>query len=102
MSPYVTCYERFLSEHDLLGGGGVSTEQPPVDEASVPEVRVLALLSGERENLLDQLLGVGGSLQEELHYGGQQLQLHLTVLVMEILQETLQQLVSVVNPEHRP
>lgn len=54
------CDERFLSQHNLLGSSGVSAEQPPVDEASVPEVRILTLLSGKGEDLLDQLLGVVG------------------------------------------
>ena len=63
-----------------------------------PEVWVLALLGCQGENLLDKLLGVGGPLQEELHDGGEQLQLHLRVLVVEVVQEALEQLVSVVDP----
>ena len=81
----LTCDQRFLCQYDLLGCGGIRAEQPPVNEASVPEVRVLALLSSEGQNLLDQLLGVGGSLQEQLHNRGQQLELDLTILVMEVL-----------------
>merc|ERR1719237_1057320 len=41
--------KRLLCEDNILGGGRISAEQPPVDEASVPEVGVLALLSGEAE-----------------------------------------------------
>ena len=83
--------QRLLGQHDLLGSGRVSAEQPPVDKSSVPQVGVLALLVGEREDLLDQLLGVVGLFRKRL-------QLDLTVLVMEGLQETLQQFIGVVNP----
>ena len=83
--------QRLLGQHDLLGSGRVSAEQAPIDKSSVPQVGVLALLGGEREDLLDQLLGVVGLFRKRL-------QLDLTVLVMEGLQETLQQFIGVVNP----
>ena len=41
------CDQRLLRGDDILGGGRVCAEQPPVDEAPVPEVGVLALLGGE-------------------------------------------------------
>lgn len=58
--------------------------------------------------MLDQLLSVSGTLEEELDDGGEELQLDLGVLVVEALEEALQQLVRVVdalgiladNPDH--
>lgn len=41
---------------------------------------------------MDHALGVGGSLQEELDNGSKELQLHLSVLILEVLEERCQQL----------
>ena len=48
-------------------------------------------------HLLNKLLSIGGSLEEELDDGGQQLQLDLSVLVLEGVEEALQELVGVVD-----
>ena len=47
--------------------------------------------------LLHKLLSIGGSLEEQLDNGCQQLELNLSVLILEGVQETLQQLVGVVD-----
>ena len=43
--------ERLLCQHHLLGGGRVGGEQPPVDEAAVPQVRVVRVLGGQTQHL---------------------------------------------------
>ena len=60
-----------------LGSSWIGGEQPPVDVAAVAEVRVVAVLRGQAEHTLHQSLRVCGPLEEELHYGCQQLQLDL-------------------------
>ena len=61
---------------------GVDGEESPVDEAPVAQVGVVAVLRGEAEDLLHQILRLGRLLQEQLHGRRQQLQLHLGVLVL--------------------
>ena len=36
--------ERFLRQHHLLSGGRIRRQQPPVDVATVAQVRVVAVL----------------------------------------------------------
>jgi hypothetical protein len=36
--------ERLLRQDDILGGGGIGGEKAPVDEAPVPQVRILRVL----------------------------------------------------------
>jgi hypothetical protein len=48
-------------------------------------------------HLLNKLLSISGSLEEELDDGGQQLKLDLSVLVLEGVQEALQQFVRVID-----
>ena len=45
--------ERLLCQDNLLGGSRVGGEQPPVDEAAVPQVGVLTVLCRQGENLYD-------------------------------------------------
>ena len=45
-------YERFLSKNNILGSSRVSAQQSPVDEASVSQIRILTLLSGQRQDLM--------------------------------------------------
>lgn len=54
--------------------------------------RVVALLGGQIEDSLDHALGVRGSLQEQFDNGREELELHLGVLVLEVLEERGQQL----------
>ena len=91
------CDQRLLCGDNILGGGRVCAEQPPVDEATVPEVGVLALLGGKAEHLLHQLLGVSRPLEEQLHNSSEELDLDLGVLIMEVVQEVLKKLNCVVN-----
>ena len=69
--------EWFLSEDDILGGCRVSGQESPVDVPTVAQVRIVTVLGGEGQDLLYELLCVGGPLKEQLHDGCQQLQLHL-------------------------
>ena len=91
--------QGLLAEHNSLGGGGVGQQQTPVDVSTIAEIRVVGLLrnkfkvrkkekkrkntdaftylSGEGENLLHELLGAAGALEEQLDDGSQQLQLDL-------------------------
>ena len=39
--------ERFVCQHDLLGGGGVGGEESPVDKAAVTQVRIVAVLGAD-------------------------------------------------------
>ena len=55
-------------------------------------------LCSQTQHLLHQLLCVCGALQEQLHNGCQELELNLSVLILEAFQEALKQLISVVNP----
>ena len=55
-------------------------------------------LRREAEDLLHEFLCVGGTLEEELDDGGEELQLHLCVLILESVQERLEQLVRVIYP----
>ena len=45
-------YERLLSENNILGSSRVSAQQSPVDESSVSQIRILTLLSGQRQDLI--------------------------------------------------
>ena len=90
------CDQRLLCGDDILRVR-VCAEQPPVDEAPVPEVGVLALLGGKAEHLLHQLLGVSRPLEEQLYNSSEELELDLGVLVMEVVQEVLEKLNRVVN-----
>ena len=45
-------YERLLSEDNILGSSRVSAQQSPVDESSVSQIRILTLLSGQRQDLI--------------------------------------------------
>ena len=45
-------YERLLCEDNILGSSRVSAQQSPVDEASVSQIRILTLLSGQRQDLI--------------------------------------------------
>jgi len=94
--------ERLLRQNNFLSSGRVRGEQTPVNEASVAEIWILAVLRGERQDLLDQLLGVRGSLEEQLDDAGEQLELDLAVLVVEVVEEGLEQLVCVVDPLRTP
>ena len=66
-------------------------------------------LRRETEDLLHEFLRVGGTLEEEFDDGGEKLELHLRVLILESVQERLQKLVRVIyplsiltdNPDHR-
>ena len=71
---YSTC---LWSRGVHLCSGGVGREQPPVDVAAVAQVWVVAVLCGQAEHTLNQLLRVRGTLEEELDDGRQQLQLDL-------------------------
>ena len=56
----------------------MSLETSPVDVSTVTQVWVVGLLGGVGQHKLDHLLGtLCGLLQEELHSGSHQLQLHL-------------------------
>lgn len=91
-------YQRLDREDDLLRGGRVGAEQPPVDEAAIAKVRIVRILRGEAQHVLNERLRVGGPFQKQLHDRRQQLQLHLRVLVLEPLEEAVEQLVGVVDP----
>ncbi len=69
--------ERLLGQDHLAGRGRVRGQEAPVDEPAVAEVRVVRVLRGEAEHLLDELLRVRGLLEEELDDRRQQLQLDL-------------------------
>lgn len=105
--------QGLLSKHHSLGCLGVGREETPVDESTISQIYshkkvsikikiigfiiemhtwVVALLGSQVEDGLDHALGVGGSLQEKLDNGSEQLQLHLSVLVLEVLEERGQQL----------
>ena len=55
-------------------------------------------LRREAEDLLHEFLCVGGTLEEQLDDGGEELELHLCVLILESVQKRLEQLVRVIYP----
>ncbi len=91
--------KTWLQEIGLLGNGGllgqnnvfsctrIRGEKTPVDVPPVSEVGVVTVLGGQAEGVLDQVGGVRGTLEEELDDGGQQLELDLGILIMEVLKE---------------
>lgn len=86
-------------EQQLLGELGVGAEQSPVEVASVADVHVLDVLE-HFEDALDDGLALGRRNERELDAGGQQLQLDLAGLLLEVVQENLQygfRLVDVVD-----
>eukprot|EP00968_Pinguiococcus_pyrenoidosus_P010320 scaffold805_cov251-Pinguiococcus_pyrenoidosus.AAC.5 len=88
---------RLLREHHGAGRVRVGAEQAPVDEATVTEIRVVGLFRGHREHALHELLRLLRVLQEELHRGGEQLELHAGRLLVEGLEEGLHELIGVVD-----
>ena len=77
-----------------LGCCRVCEEKAPVDVATVTQVRVVRLLRGEPEHALHQLLCARRPLEEELHNCGEELQLHLRVLLREAVEERLKELIG--------
>ena len=57
----------------------VSGEQSPVDVPSVPKIWIVTILCRQTQDLLNQLLCVSWTLQEQFHDGCQQLQLNLNM-----------------------
>ena len=55
---------------------------------------VVALLGSQIEHSLDHALGISGPLQEQLDDSCEELELHLGVLVLEVLEERSQQFCS--------
>jgi len=43
--------ERFLCENNLFGGGRISREETPIDEATIAKVRIVRILGCQRQNL---------------------------------------------------
>jgi hypothetical protein len=101
--------EGLLGEHDCLGCLRVSGEETPVNETTISEIYsamlgrrgakkgegltwVVALLGGQVEHLLYHALGISWSLQEKLDNSSEKLELHLSVLILEVLEEGSQQL----------
>ncbi len=88
---------RFLGQYYVLSGSWISGEQSPVDVTPITKVRVVAVLRGKTEYALYKLLGVCRSLEEELHRGGEELELNLSILVMEVLHKGAEQFVHIVD-----
>ena len=56
-----------LCQNDFLRDIRVGREEPPIDESSVPQVRIVRLLCRVGEHQLDELLGpFAGLLEEQL------------------------------------
>mmetsp|Transcript_15997 Transcript_15997/g.41525 ORF Transcript_15997/g.41525 Transcript_15997/m.41525 type:complete len:1014 (+) Transcript_15997:689-3730(+) len=90
--------DRLVRKDHLLRGLRVCGQQAPVDVGAVPQVRVVGLLRGVAEHQLDHLLRpLRGLLQEQLHRGCEQLQLHAADLLGERLEEGLEQLICIVD-----
>mmetsp|Transcript_93534 Transcript_93534/g.261644 ORF Transcript_93534/g.261644 Transcript_93534/m.261644 type:complete len:489 (+) Transcript_93534:1040-2506(+) len=87
-----------LAEDDPLCHLRVLVQHPPVHVATVPKIRVVALVGGRLEDAGDEVSRRLRALQAELHRRREHLQLHVRRLVQEVLREALQQLDAVVNP----
>lgn len=86
-----------MAHDDLAGGGRVRGQQAPVHVTSVAEVGVVCLLGAPLEDLRDELLALGWSLDEELDGCGEESQLNFDSLVVESSQIILQEAVRVLN-----
>ena len=69
--------EWLLCQDDLFGSCGIGRQEAPIDVAPVPEIRVVRVLGGKRQDRLDQLLCLVWLLQEQLDDGSHQLKLDL-------------------------
>ena len=98
-----------FGKYHVLGCSWVGGQEAPVDVAPVPQVRVVAVLGGQTQHVLDEIGRVRGPLEEEFDDGGEELELHLRVLVVEVLKEGSQWLIHIVDavtvltedPDHR-
>ena len=89
--------QRLLAQHHLLRQLRVRRQQPPVHVPAIAHVRVGRLLRRHGQHARHQRLPRGGLLEEQLHHGGQHLQLHRRRLVVEGVRQRVQQLRSVVD-----
>ena len=85
------------AEHYFLGHFGIGGQKSPVDETSISEIRVLALLGDIFEHIFQNLLPVFRSKQIQFHAAGQNLLLDYIGFVFEVVNEIGHKLVSIVN-----
>ena len=88
-----------LREDDLARRAGAEREQAPVHETAVAQVGVVDLLRGPLEHLVHQRLRRVALrlVDEELHRGGEERELHLRGLLEERVREVVHQLVRVLD-----
>ena len=89
--------ERPRTKYNLLSKLRVDREQPPINEAAVPEIRIFAFFGDILKEVLENLLAVVRPEQVELHAADQNLVLDHIGLVLEILYEIGHKFVSVVD-----
>ena len=89
--------DGLVSEDDELRGLGICGQEPPVDEATIAEIRVVRFLGRQIEHALDHVLRLLRVLEEALDGGREELKLDRRVLLLKGLEEGVKELVGVVD-----
>lgn len=89
---------RLLTEDNLAGCGEVCGEESPVHVSAVTQIRVIGFLSSPFEDFGDEVLALGGPLDEEFDGGGEEGELYFDGLVGEGEEEFFEEGIAVFDP----
>lgn len=89
--------ERTGAENDFFSQLRVSREKPPIDEATITQIRIFTLLCDIFEEILQNFLAILWLVKIELHAANEYLLLDHIRLVLEILHEIGHKFISIID-----